>query len=308
MKISAIEIGTNSTKFIVAEVLKNSELEVLERTSTVNRLSKNMYDSNYINAEAFEKGIKIVGRYIERSRAYGASLVSVFSTSVLRDAANSSDFSERVKELYGVGVDIMSGEMEACLAFKACSRLMDNTDEIFAVIDIGGGSTEITLGTGKEIYRKLSMDIGAVRLTEMFVKNDPASTVEIENMVRYAGSKLDEAGIAELEGIRIIGTGGTLKTAGTVYKNIDYSNEKAVDGLTLSLTEIEEIYRSMTRMSIEEKMRLPGLNPKRADVITAGMAVLVSVLHKSGAVGITISSRGVIEGFAEDYIQKYNNC
>jgi exopolyphosphatase/guanosine-5'-triphosphate,3'-diphosphate pyrophosphatase len=304
MKISAVEIGTNSTKFIVAEVLEGNELKVLERTSTVNRLSKNMYGSNYISAEAFEKGIKIVGRYIERSRDYGASLVSVFSTSVLRDAANSADFSRKVKELYGVSVDIISGEREASLAFKACSRLVDNPDETFAVFDIGGGSTEITLGTGKEISRKLSIGIGAVRLTETFVKSDPASTEELENMMGYIENRLDEAGITGFKGVRLIGTGGTLKTAGTVYKNIGYKNEKEVNGLYISLMDIEKIYSLMSRMSNEEKMGLPGLNPKRADVITAGMAILVSVLHKSGAAGITVSSNGVIEGFVEDYVQK----
>lgn len=308
MRISAIEIGTNSTKYIVAEVLEDNGYDILERTSTVNRLSKNMYGSNYINDDAFENGIKIVGRYIERSKLHGADLVSVFSTSVLRDAANSGDFCEKVKELYGVGIGIISGEREACLAFKACSRLVEGADEAIAVIDIGGGSTEITLGTGREIGRKLSIDIGAVRLTEMFADSDPVSDAGIQNMKGYAGDRLDEAGIKGLKGIRLIGTGGTLKTVGTVYKNIDYGSENAVDGLTLSLADIEGIYRSIRRMSIEEKMKLPGLNPKRADVITAGMAILVSVLEKSGAAGITVSSKGVIEGFIEEYIQKYHTC
>lgn len=305
MKISAIEIGTNSTKFIAVEVLRENGFEILERTSTVNRLSKNMYGSNRITPEAFENGIKIIGQYVERSRYYASKLVSVFSTSVLRDAANSSDFTARVEELYGTGIDIISGEREAYLAFKACSRHMKSADETIAVLDIGGGSTEITLGTGKEICRKLSINIGAVRLTEMFVKNDPASVEELDNMTRYIGSKLDEAGITGLKDIRFIGTGGTVKTAGTVCKGIYYKNEKSVDGVFLSLPEIERIYRTMRQKGIEERRLLPGLNPKRADVITAGMAILVTVLEKTGAEGITVSSRGVIEGFIEDYIGEY---
>lgn len=304
IKICAIEVGTNSTKFIVAEVYKNNSFEILERTSTISRLSKNMYSNNLIDEEPFENGIKIIGEFIERAREQKAKLVSVFSTSVLRDANNSGEFSRKVKELYGMGVDIISGEKEASLAFKACSRLADNEDEKFAVLDIGGGSTEITVGTGTGIHKKLSVDIGAVRLTEMFIKNDPAISKELDSMISYAASKLEQSGITDFKGIRLIGTGGTIKTCGTMCKNIDYSNEDKVDGVTLGFNDIEKIYGLVHRKSIEERTKLPGLNPKRADVITAGIAILVLVMQKICAPSLTVSSRGVIEGFIHNYLNE----
>lgn len=256
-----------------------------------------MYGNNLINEEPFENGIKIIGEFIERAREQNAKLVSVFSTSVLRDAKNSGEFSRKVKELYGIGVDIISGEKEASLAFKACSRLVNNEDKKFAVLDIGGGSAEITVGTGRKIHEKLSIDIGAVRLTEMFIKNDPAIREELDNMISYTSSKLEQSGINDFKGIRLIGTGGTVKTCGTMFKNIDYSNEDKVDGLTLSFNDVEEIYGLVHRRSIEERTNLPGLNPKRADVITAGIAILVLVMQKICAPSLTVSSRGVLEGF-----------
>jgi exopolyphosphatase/guanosine-5'-triphosphate,3'-diphosphate pyrophosphatase len=142
----------------------------------------------------------------------------------------------------------------------------------------------------------------------MFIKNDSASIEELNNMIRYAMVKLDEAHISNLAGVRFIGTGGTVKTAGTVHKSSDYKNENLVDGLNLSVSDIEKVYTAMCQTGIEGRKSIPGLNPKRADVITAGMAILVLILKKAGAAVITVSSRGVIEGFIEDYVQKDSIC
>ncbi|MCX7920487.1 MAG: Ppx/GppA family phosphatase [Clostridia bacterium] len=302
MRISAIEIGTNSTKFIIVDEVGDGNFKVIEKTSTVNRLSKSMYDSNNISEEAMENGIKIVGEYVELSKNSNSNLVAIFSTSVLRDAGNRQYFTNRVKELYGMNVDVISGDREAYLAYKACSSLIDKADQRFAVIDIGGGSTEITVGNKSSIDYKVSIDIGAVRLTEMFVKNDPLSQEDITNIADYAARKIDESQGLDLKGIRLVGTGGTVKTIATMFKKKHYKEEKAINGTSIGLEDIETIYDSISKLSIEEKKQLEGLNPKRADVIVAGVIILLSVMRKYDLREITVSSQGVLEGFIEDYI------
>lgn len=301
MRISAIEIGTNSTKFIIGEQKGDDSFKVIEKTSTVNRLSRNMYDSNKISRDALENGVMIIGEYINRSERKDARLVSVFSTSVLRDAGNKEEFKKRVRDLYGIDIDVISGDREAYLAYKGCSSLFEDEDR-FAVIDIGGGSTEITTGSKNSIYEKFSIDIGAVRLTQMFLGQNAVTCEGISNIFHYVNGKLDEAGDLELSGMKIIGTGGTIKSIGTILKKEEYWDDEFVHGMAVSISGVEYIYDFLAQCSQEEKMNIKGLNPKRADVITAGIIILLTLMKRFGLDHITISSRGVIEGFMEDYL------
>jgi len=302
MKISAIEIGTNSTKFIIAELHENNTFEVLEKESTVNRLSKSMYGKNTLSEEAIDNGIKIIGEYVEASKAKGAELVSIFSTSVLRDAENRADFISKVNGQYNIDVEVISGEREACLAYRSCSTLIENAATKLAVIDIGGGSTEISTGDKNNVLKKYSLDVGAVRMTEMFVKNDPVTMDEINNVYKYVNDKLQDIDGADFSDITLVGTGGTIKTIGTILKKEDYKNENVINGMTVDLSEIEDIYSFLLKLKISSKKSLIGLNPKRADVINSGVIILLAIMKKLGITNITISSRGVIEGFVEDYL------
>ena len=227
MRVSAIEIGTNSTKFIIAEQGENGYLKTIERLSTVNRLSKNIHGSNVISEEAMENGLKLINDYINKSKLKDSSLISIFSTCVLRDSNNSYEFIRRVKDLHGIDIDVISGDREAYLAYKACGSLVICDTEKFAVIDIGGGSTEITVGSKNSIDNKTSINMGAVRLTEMFIKNDPIDSEDIYSIRRYINDKIKDSSISGMEGIRLIGTGGTVKTIGTIYLKEDYNNENS---------------------------------------------------------------------------------
>ncbi|MFZ5989283.1 MAG: hypothetical protein ACOYWZ_19485, partial [Bacillota bacterium] len=168
--------------------------------------------------------------------------------------------------------------------------------------DIGGGSTEITTGSKNSIYEKFSIDIGAVRLTQMFLGQNAVTCEGISNIFHYVNGKLDEAGDLELSGMKIIGTGGTIKSIGTILKKEEYWDDEFVHGMAVSISGVEYIYDFLAQCSQEEKMNIKGLNPKRADVITAGIIILLTLMKRFGLDHITISSRGVIEGFMEDYL------
>ena len=303
MRVSAIEIGTNSTKFIIAELTEKGSFKVLKRTSTVNRLSSGMYSENNLTPLAIEKEFEIIGNLIDESKKQEAKLLSVFSTSVLRDAANKHVFLDRVKKEYGIDINVISGEKEAHLAYMACKEIADKNMAEFAVIDIGGGSTEIIIGNGNNMDQKLSLNVGAVRLTEMFVRHDPVSESELEQIAVHIEKQIDEMGLSDLSGLQLIGTGGTIKSLGTISIDQDYSNESIVNGKVIKRLEIERLFDRLKLLSIEEKKKLTGLNPKRADVITAGIYILLTIMKRFNIDQIKISTQGVLEGFVAEYIQ-----
>lgn len=303
MRVSAIEIGTNSTKFIIAQLNENGAVEVITRTSTVNRLSSGMYPENNLKPEAIEKGIEIIGNLIKESNAQGAKMVSIFSTSVLRDAGNKEAFIGKVKELFGIDINVISGEEEAQLAYMACREVVENKSQKFSVIDIGGGSTEIIIGNGTVIEQKISLDVGAVRLTEMFVSHDPIEDSEVEQMTAYIEKQINERESLDLSGLQLVGTGGTIKTLGTLFYQKEHSKEKSINGKVIKKHEIELLFSMLKLLNIESKKKLIGLNPKRADVITSGIKILLSVMDKFNIEEIKISSQGVLEGFIAQYLQ-----
>lgn len=305
MKVSAIEIGTNSIKFLIAR-FDAGKMEIIEKCSVVNRLSRNMYGSNQISNEAIENTIRIIGEFIKKSENQAAKLIAVFSTSVLRDALNRDLFMNRVQELYGISIEVISGDREAFFAFKACAGLLGDGVKNVAVIDIGGGSTEISIGNQQNIINCSSCDIGAVRLTEMFVHHDPVSQTEINEMKQYIHGQLDHltinSSLADFS--RVAGIGGTIKSLATIDARIDYNCEADINGRILTMEKIETIFQNLKLLTTHERVTITGLNPKRADVIVAGVTILLSTMKYLNCHAITVSARGAIEGYVEDFLLK----
>ncbi|MDP4094806.1 MAG: hypothetical protein Q8920_15785 [Bacillota bacterium] len=301
MRVSAIEIGTNSTKFIIAEPVSRNNYKVITKKSTVNRLSKDMYGSNLLSGRSIDTCTESIREYLDESRKNGARLLSIFSTSVLRDAGNKQEVINRIKSISGMDVDIISGEREALLTYKACCSLKNDTADRFAIIDIGGGSTEIITGGQDGIDNKISLDIGAVRLTEMFIKNDPVEAYQIEDIRRFAMEKLRSVSITSWSRICLVGTGGTVKTAATMCMKTPYDNESGINGLQLSKESISGVFNKLAAMTVEQRKNVVGLNPKRADVINTGLMILICLLDLFKTDRIVVSSRGVLEGFIDEY-------
>jgi exopolyphosphatase / guanosine-5'-triphosphate,3'-diphosphate pyrophosphatase len=300
LRIAAIEIGTNSTKFLNVEV-RNGSYEIIEKSSIINRLSSGMYGGGRLSAEHIENTVQIIGDYLRKVLETNSKLISIFATSVLRDAKDRNLLVEKINDLYGVTIEIISGEQEARLAFKGCRNLLKDRPGNSAVIDIGGGSTELTIGNETMINHRLSLNIGAVRLTEIFVRNDPALQTEINEMKRYIRRQLgNHAAVSGLTGL--VGVGGTIKTVGTIFNRIDYNREADVNGLLLSKDKIETIYHHLTSLKLDQRKALIGLHPKRADVIIAGITILLEIMRHLSTPEITVSSQGVIEGYLEEFM------
>lgn len=302
MKYAAIEIGTNSTKMIIVHKDTPNSCSVLRKCNTVNRLSRNMFENYMLQQEALKSTMNIIHKYIKDIEANKAELVSIFSTSVLRDADNKSLLIGEVKKHYGCDIDVISGKQEAYYAYKAASRLMEPKHEKSIVVDIGGGSTEIIFGDKKNIDHKISLDIGAVRLTQLHCKSDPVTDEQIRQVAGSIREKLKELPSMAHKNAILIGTGGTIKTVATIFSNLDYRNEKKIHGLIVPSSAVNDILHKLVNMNIKARKTVKGLNPKRADVIIAGLLILQEILEKLKAGQIVISSAGVLEGFMEHYI------
>lgn len=294
MRISIIEIGTNSTKYIVAKNSQGCGFEIVNKFSTINRLSSGMYPDMVLTKAAIDNELTIIRDLICQSNLNSAPLGAIISTSVLRDATNKHLLINRVKEEFGFDIEIIDGRQEALLAYLACRSLCKGDFQKSAVIDIGGGSTEITIGMGNEICGAYSLDIGAVRLKEMLDSN----AAQVNKYVRALLSQKEDI---NLNGLKLIGTGGTIKSLGTIFYQAGYSQEQLVNGKCLSYQNINVIYNMLLRLNLDERSKLKGLHPKRADVIVFGTGILLAIMQYYCINEITICSAGVLEGYLQQY-------
>ena len=305
MNISAIEIGTNSIKMIIAQKKEISDYITLIKKSVINRLSNNMYNNEkFISEESMGKTIDIIGQFLEEIEQHQANLIGIFATSVLRDATNKQEFIEQVKIRYNYSVQIISGEEEAELAYKVCSNHIKNNSDEFIVIDIGGGSTEVIAGKKDYIEKCASVDVGAVRLTELFIKNDDVIEENIINMESYINEKLGKINFDIPKKIKLVATGGTIKTIGTMALEVEFSKEEEVNGKKISIDNIKNIFNNLISMKIGERKKIVGLNPKRADVIVSGIQILLCIMNYYEIDEMIISSNGVLDGIVQNYLSK----
>jgi len=300
--LAAIDIGTNSTKMTVAEAVDGVPQIRFER-SEVTRLGKGVDASGKLNPDAVQRTLDAVVRFAEEARSAGASTVIAAGTSALRDAANGRDLLDAVKQKAGVEVQIIAGNREAELAYAAVQLDRDlwGREEItnLLVFDIGGGSTELILGDAQAIDRYRSLDIGAVRLTERFIKSDPPSKDEIaavENAAHEALSQFERPSVTPM----VAGIGGTAVNISAVFAG---RRDAPIHGSTVTRAQVVDACARFESMSLAQRREIPGLEPDRADVIAAGAVILYQLLAYVGADSFRVSTRGLRYGLLAEHIR-----
>lgn len=295
MQAAVIGIGSNSVRSLVA---RNNEgvFERLYRGREGTRLFAGLDSNGMLKEESILKTAEAVRRMAEAAREKGAGDLSVFATSAARDAVNGKDFMAAIEQAAGIAPIILTGEEEARLSFFGASRAVK--DECFCgVIDIGGGSTEIVTGCGDDIESAFSCQMGAVRL----FRELPVGCVEDMAPVVKAAGEILEKKLEENGGIRIpetwIGTGGTFTTMAAMVKEIPWTARTHMHGTRVNREEIKEIGGKLAGMPLEERIRLPGLQPGRADIVVHGICILLAVMDRFGIQTITVSEWGNLDGF-----------
>lgn len=293
-RVAAIDIGTNSVLLTVAEVSDGGALTPLVERATITRLGEGVDRTRTLADAAIERTLACLAEYAEAIREAGATRIDVVGTSAMRDAAGGDALVARAEALLGTRPRVISGDEEARLTFGGGLSGLDlHGAKRVLVFDIGGGSTEVIVGDRAPvaIAHAVSLDIGSVRLTERHVRSDPPTTEELDRVDEDIERALDGARFDAVDAV--VGVAGTVTTLGAIARKVDPYDAGVVHGLRLSREEIAKATALLDRTPIAERVKLPGLSPKRADVIAAGAHICRAVLARSGAAELVVSDRGV---------------
>ncbi len=302
MRVAAIDIGTNTVLLLVAERDASGQLVAVEERATITRLGEGVDKTRSLLPAAIERTNAALDRYAEIVEQLGVERVDVVGTSAMRDAGGGEAVREHVKAKLGVEARTISGDEEARLTFAgALSGIATvSASSRVRVFDIGGGSTEVVHGErGKsELSFAHSYDVGSVRLTERHVKTDPPRESELAAVRADALSAFASVPPFESD-VPPVGIAGTMTTIAAVSLRMATYDGARVHGLTMPVGEIERVIAELARAPLDQRSAVPGLEPKRADVIVAGGLVALAYLEHVGAREVMVSDRGVRWGLAE---------
>ena len=296
MKIGAIDIGTNSMRLLVAEYI-DGKLYNREKFVNTTRIGQGVDSEGYISEEAIERNIKALKEFSDIANEKGCEYIYCIGTSALRDSKNGNEFINLAKAETNVEVDIISGEEESNLGFIGVLQGLDDTNNIL-VLDIGGGSTEFILGDESGIKYAKSENVGALRMTEKFLSTDPICENEFEDMSNFIEETIsDTINILKEKNIRqIVGIGGTITSVSAINQELETYFMEKIHGSKVNEKELDNILQNLKKMTLNDKKNIKGLQPKRADIITAGVRILNIIMKKLEKENIIVSEYDNLEG------------
>ena len=308
MRIAAIDIGTNSIHMIVVRVRPDLSFEVVDREKEMVRLGAGGLDGRSLTPTAMTAALQTLTKFRRLADSHKVDEVLAAATSAIREADNGGDFIADVARKTGIHIRVISGNEEARLIHMAAVYGVHMGGSPAVVIDIGGGSIEVTLGTASHLTHAKSFKLGVIRLTERFVHTDPLDRGDERRMTKHInkeiGGYLD--GIAERRFERVIGTSGTILSLGALAL-ADESGEIESGELRNQRVPVKSIHRLRKRLSgvdLEARLHMDGLDPRRADIVVAGSVLLDTVLRRLGASEITLCDLALREGLVLDYIHR----
>jgi exopolyphosphatase/guanosine-5'-triphosphate,3'-diphosphate pyrophosphatase len=304
VRLAAIDIGTNSVHMIVVRVRPDFSFEIVDREKEMVRLGAGGLDGKKLTPEAMNAALQALSKFARLAQSHQVDEILAVATSATREAENGGAFLKAIERRTGIRARIITGTEEARLIHLAAVYGVD-TPKPAVVIDIGGGSVEITLGSGSAVEFARSFKIGVIRLTERFVESDPISSRDERKMVEFIREQVERYvdHIVEQGFDRVIGTSGTILSLGTVATALDRGSvPQEVRNLRVPAKSLRRLRKTAVEMDLEERMRLPGLDPRRADLMVAGAILLDTLLKRLEAEEITLCDLALREGVLLDYI------
>jgi exopolyphosphatase/guanosine-5'-triphosphate,3'-diphosphate pyrophosphatase len=298
---AVVDIGTNSTRLFIAEVQGGRVTDVLERRTEVTRLGAGVDAGGRLSAHAMERVFVVLDSYQESIRRFRVDSAVAVLTSAVRDAANGNEFATTVESRWGVRAHVLTGEEEARLTFLGATSERDAEDRTpMLVIDIGGGSTEFVIGTGREMQFHVSNQVGVVRQTERFLHSDPPAPRELDALARDVRGIL-AAGVPEESRRAVqhaIGVAGTATSMASIAQELEPYDPDKVEGYVLSVDECEAICRRLAGLPLAARRHVRGLHPDRAPTIVAGTIILLETLALFGLHAFEVSENDILRGAA----------
>jgi exopolyphosphatase/guanosine-5'-triphosphate,3'-diphosphate pyrophosphatase len=292
---------------IVVRVRPDFSFEVIDREKEMVRLGAGGLDGRKLTRAAQTAALQALSKFERIARSHQVDEILAAATSATREAENGGAFLAAIAEQTGIRARVITWTEEARLIHLAAVYGVD-TPNAAVVVDIGGGSVEITLGSGREVKFARSFKMGVIRLTERFVMSDPISRRDERKLVRFIGEQVDRyVGHIAKEGFeRLIGTSGTILSLGAVATALERgAAPEEVRNLRVGAKSLKRLRKSVTSLDLEERLALPGLDPRRADLIVAGAVLLDALVVKLGARAITLCDLALREGLVLDYIHRH---
>ena len=294
MKVAAIGIGSNSLRMLVADI-EEGRIQHSIRYREGMRIFAALDENRNISAQMIQNACEHVLNFKLQALAQGAQKVHLFATSAVRDAANQEAFIQALETKTGLTLDVCSGEEEALLSFLGASE-----NRPTALIDIGGGSTEIARGCGRTVDDAVSLQMGAVRLYRM---RPIASVEDAEAVVTLASTILEpvrQRFITRNNEIEWVGVGGTFTTSAALVQRIPWQQREKIHHFSMTQNNVREIMHLLAPMSLEDRLQLDCLQPQRADIVVHGIAILLACMSGLNIPSIKVSEHGNLEGYLKE--------
>jgi exopolyphosphatase / guanosine-5'-triphosphate,3'-diphosphate pyrophosphatase len=304
-----IDIGTNAILCLIAELKNDGSFEVLDDLAEIPRLGQGVHQTGRISPEGAARSLQVLRRYLQRCERRAVEEIVAVGTSALRDARNSAEVRTHFKEQLGFDVRVISGADEAAYSFLAVQQGLPLNRRELLVVDVGGGSTEFIRGNEAGVSQAISIDIGSVRLTEQFLHSDPVRKQEYEKMMVAIGrelARLPHQWLKDSSILSLVGIAGTFTTLSAVEKKLVCYTHGEVHASRLTLDEVRRQVALFQAKTIAERKTIPGLEPKRADVILAGACLIERMMTLFQAERVIVSDHGVRYGLLHECLKQRN--
>jgi exopolyphosphatase / guanosine-5'-triphosphate,3'-diphosphate pyrophosphatase len=306
-RLAAIDIGTNSIRCIIVETNQAGKFKILDDEKATVRLGEGLASRGEISPASRQRAIEALLRMKKIIDGFRVKAIEAVATSAVRKAANGEAFISEIADCVGIHVNTISGEEEAELAALSVLNNFDMEGIRYAMIDLGGGSVEIVTALGPHIEEIYSLELGAVLLTEKFFGQEPLAAKDYRRMRKYVHNALKQAFIDDETTLScLVGSGGTVTSIAAMVMAMRKEAYGSVHGYEVFRWEVVHLLAMLSRKNLEERMAVPGLNPDRADIIVAGVAVVDELMEFFGVNLLRINERGIREGLILKSLRKHD--
>jgi exopolyphosphatase/guanosine-5'-triphosphate,3'-diphosphate pyrophosphatase len=296
-RIAAIDVGSNSIRLVVAEVLTSGGYRVLDEERENTRLAAALSKTGRLDPRAADSSVTVLRNFLSIAAGYGVDQVRAIGTSALRDAEDGPEFCDRVRKELKLSIEVISANEEARLAFLSVARAFDISGRRVAVADIGGGSTEIVLASSGLVDQVYETKLGAVRVAEECGVTGRSTEKRVAKLREFIDRTLKkEIGKPPFVPDMLFGTGGTFTALASIIMARQGMAGQPMWGFRVSRAQIRHLVSDLANMSLERRCKVVGLSPQRADIIVAGLAVIERIMRKLGANVVQVHTRGVRDG------------
>jgi len=294
-RLAAIDIGTNSIRLIVAEPLRGGNYRILDEEKESTRLGEKLGETGRLDPQAIEKSLGALRRMKQIAEGFQTTELKTIATCAVREAANGDEFRRRAREELGIDIEVIAAEQEAMLAFASVQRAFDLTNQHVAVVDIGGGSTEIVLALGNLVEAVYTTQLGAVRLSEIY--SDTASNEGFDALLAGIDRHLRKhTKNPVFVPHTLFGSGGTFTSLAAMVMAAKGQDRLPMRGYQVTRAEVRHLLDRLRKIPLKDRAGVQGLSPDRADIIVAGLAIVDRVMDRFEVNSVQVHNRGVRDG------------